>query len=189
MRPARRPADGRHRGAAILAELEAAHAFVVSVDAQRTWFRYHNLFADLLVLELRRTAADELPALHTAAAEWFAQNGHPVEAVRQAQAAQNWTLAARVLAEHAFSLNLDGHGPTVHELLAAFPSGVAAGDAELAVVAALDQLDSGSLDDAERYLALAERGAASVPEAAPRAPGALRRRSAALAGAPAQRSR
>jgi LuxR family maltose regulon positive regulatory protein len=147
----------------ILTELEEAHAFVVSVDAQRTWFRYHNLFADLLVLELRRTAAGELPGLHTAAAEWFAENGHPVEAVRQAQAAQNWALAARLLAEHFFTLHLDGRAPAARELLAAFPPGAAAGDAELAAVAAADQLDAGSLDDAERYLALAEREAPSVP--------------------------
>ena len=48
----------------ILCELEDAGAFVVSLDPERSWFRYHHLFADLLALELRRTAPEELPGLH-----------------------------------------------------------------------------------------------------------------------------
>ena len=81
-------------------ELEEANAFVVSLDARRSWFRYHQLFADLLQLELRRTAPGEVTALHRAAAGWFAGHGYPVEAVRHAQAAQDWALAARLLADH-----------------------------------------------------------------------------------------
>ncbi|MER6792913.1 AAA family ATPase, partial [Amycolatopsis mediterranei] len=58
----------------ILLELEDANAFVVSVDATRTWFRYHNLFAGLLRLELRRTQNADIPALHRLAARWFAEH-------------------------------------------------------------------------------------------------------------------
>jgi LuxR family maltose regulon positive regulatory protein len=148
----------------ILTELEDEQAFVVSVDAQRTWFRYHNLFADLLALELRRTAADELPALHTTASEWFAAHGHPVEAVRHAVAARDWTRGARLLAESFYGLYLEGRAATARDLLALFPPGAATIDPELAAVAAIDQLTMGSLDAAERYLALAERGAPSLPD-------------------------
>jgi LuxR family maltose regulon positive regulatory protein len=81
---------------------------VTAVDPQRTTFRYHQLFGDLLALELRRTAADDLPALHTAAAEWFAAYGHPVEAIHHAQAARRWDLAARLLSDHWLGLYLDG---------------------------------------------------------------------------------
>ena len=80
-------------------ELEQAGAFVAAVDARRSWFRYHQLFADLLQLELRRTARQELPALHAAAAAWYAGHGYLVEAVRHAQAAQDWGLAARLLSD------------------------------------------------------------------------------------------
>src|ERR1700733_227061 len=55
----------------VLQDLERAGAFVLSLDAKRSWFRYHQLFADLLRLELRRTAPDEIPRLHRAAAEGF----------------------------------------------------------------------------------------------------------------------
>jgi ATP/maltotriose-dependent transcriptional regulator MalT len=73
----------------ILLELEDAGAFLVSLEAERTWFRYHRLFAHLLAVELRRTAPQELPGLHTIAAEWLADHGHPVEAIRHAQAAED----------------------------------------------------------------------------------------------------
>ena len=52
--------------------------------------RYHRLFADLLELELRSTEPAELATLHGTAADWFAGHGFPVEAIRHAQAAQDW---------------------------------------------------------------------------------------------------
>src|SRR5262249_2875241 len=88
----------------ILAELEDAGAFVVAVDPERTWFRYHHLFADLLALELLRTVPDQLPGLHTVAAGWFAEHGYAVEAIRHAQGAEDWGLAARLLADNWFGM-------------------------------------------------------------------------------------
>jgi LuxR family maltose regulon positive regulatory protein len=148
-----------------LLELEAANAFVVPVDAARTWFRYHHLFADLLQMELRSSAPDEVAALHQAAAQWFGDNAYPVEAVRHAQAARDWASAARLLADHWPGLHLDGQAATVHALLAGFPAEVRAADAELAVLGAADELAAGSLAEAARFLGFAELGAASVPPA------------------------
>jgi LuxR family transcriptional regulator, maltose regulon positive regulatory protein len=154
---------GGSGGERMLQDLEAANAFVVALDAARSWFRYHHLFADLLQLELRSAASDEVAGLHRAAAGWFAGRGYPVEAVRHAQAAQDWELAAGMLADHWPSLYLDGQAAVIHELLAGFPAGASAADAELAALAAGDELAAGSLEAAERYLALAERASASVP--------------------------
>jgi LuxR family transcriptional regulator, maltose regulon positive regulatory protein len=156
---------GDSGGERVLQDLERANAFVVSLDARRSWFRYHHLFADLLQLELRRTAPGEVIALHRAAAGWFAGHGYPVDAVRHAQAARDWALAARLLADNWYSLQLDGQAATAHELLAGFPAGTRTADAELAALAAAEELAYGSLEAAERYLDLAERGMASVPDA------------------------
>src|SRR5262249_11794967 len=134
---------GDKGGGGGLADLEAANAFVVSLDAGRSWFRYHHLFADLLQLELRRAEPDQVAGLHEMAAGWFAGHGYPVEAVRHAQAARDWGLAARVLAGHWPGLYLDGQASVVHELLAGFPAETLAADAELAAVAAGDQLARG----------------------------------------------
>ena len=148
----------------ILWELEDTGAFVVSLDAERSWFRYHHLFADLLGLELRRTAPQELPGLHTIAAEWLAEHGHPVQAIRHAQAAENWGIAARLLADNWLHVYLAGRIGTLHELLSGFPPGIAAADAELAPLVAYDRRAGGFLQDAERYLTLAARLSGSVPE-------------------------
>jgi LuxR family transcriptional regulator, maltose regulon positive regulatory protein len=150
-------------GELILQELEAANAFVVSVDAARSWFRYHHLFADLLQLELRRTAPAEIDALHRTAARWFTDHGYPVEAIRHAQAARDWASAARLLADYWPGLQLDGQAATVHALLRRFPAEARTADAELTVLAAADELAAGSLAQAERFLGLAARGTASVP--------------------------
>ena len=154
---------GGSGGERVLQDLEEANAFVVSLDAARSWFRYHHLFAGLLQLELRRTEPGEVAALHELAAGWFADHGFPVEAIRHAQAAQDWDMAARLLADHWAALHLGGQAATVHALLAGFPAGASSADAELAAVAAADELAQGSLKAAERYLELAERESASVP--------------------------
>jgi LuxR family maltose regulon positive regulatory protein len=154
---------GRSGGERILQELEQAGAFVVSVDARRSWFRYHQLFAEVLQLELRSSAPGELPALHGVAAQWYAEHGHVVEAVRHAQAAQDWGLAVRSLSDHMLDLVLDGQGAAARELLAGFPDGAITADAELAALMAGDEVTRGSLEAAERHLALGTGGSASVP--------------------------
>src|ERR1700749_3449363 len=154
---------GDEDGERVLQELEEATAFVVAVDAARSWFRSHRLFAALLQLELRRTAPAEADALHRAAARWFTDHGYPVEAVRHAQAARDWASAACLLADHWPGLQLDGQAATVHALLGRFPAEARTADAELAVLAAADELAAGSLAQAKRFLGLAARGTASVP--------------------------
>jgi LuxR family maltose regulon positive regulatory protein len=154
---------GDSGGERVLHDLERAGAFVVSLDAARSWFRYHHLFADLLQLQVRRAEPGEVAGLHAVAAEWFAGHGFGVEAVRHAQAAQDWGLAARLLADHWPRLYLGGQAATVRLLLAGFPAEAPAADAELAALVAADELAQGSLEAAEQFLEMAERGAALVP--------------------------
>jgi LuxR family maltose regulon positive regulatory protein len=147
---------GRRDSARILLDLEDANAFVVSRDPGRTWFRYHQLFTDLLRLELRRTLPAEVSALHRLAAEWFGRQGQVAEAIRHTQAAGDWPDAARLLADHSVSLTMDGHGETVEALLRAFPRGIYAENPELALVRAGRGLAHGRLDEAHAHLTVAE---------------------------------
>jgi LuxR family maltose regulon positive regulatory protein len=149
----------------ILLALEDANAFVVSLDAQRTWFRYHQLLADFLRLELRRTMAAEVPDLHRKAARWFADHGEVVEAIRHTLAAGDWPDAARLLADHLFSLTLDGQEGSIAALLRSFPAGASAEHPELALAYAATQLAQGRLKDASAQLALAETHVESAPPA------------------------
>jgi len=152
---------GRPGSERILLDLEDANAFVVPLDPERTWFRYHHLFGDLLRLELRRTLAAEVPALHRRAAAWFTLQGQVVDAIRHTQAAGDWPEAARLLADHSFSLTLDGQAQTMQALVRAFPPGE--DHPELALVRAGGDLVQGRLDEAAAYLAVAETYAETAP--------------------------
>jgi LuxR family maltose regulon positive regulatory protein len=154
---------GASGGERILQDLERAGAFVVSVDAARSWFRYHRLFAGLLQLELRHTEPGEVAALHSAAAEWLARHGYPMEAVRHAQAAEDWGLARRLLSDYWPDEYLSGRDSTLGELLARFPRDTVAADAELTAVKVASDLCRGSLDEAGRNLARAASALASMP--------------------------
>jgi LuxR family maltose regulon positive regulatory protein len=145
----------------ILLSLEDANAFVVSLDSERTWFRYHHLFADLLRLELRRALPEEVPALHRRAAEWFVQHGQAADAIRHTQEAGDWADAARLLADHSFGLTMDGQGQTVGALLQAFPPG--ADYPELALIRAGHNLAQGRLYKAAAHLAVAGAYAETAP--------------------------
>jgi LuxR family maltose regulon positive regulatory protein len=152
----------------ILLALEDANAFVVSLDAQRTWFRYHQLLADFLRLELRRTLAEEVPYLHRKAAAWFADHGEVVEAIRHTLAAGDWPDAARLLADHLFSLTLDGQEGSIAALLRSFPAGASAERPELALAQAAAKLAQGRLEDASAQLTAAESHLGSAPRASRR---------------------
>ena len=156
---------GRSGSERILLELEDANAFVVSLDAQRTWFRYHQLLADFLRLELRRRFADEVPDLHRRAAQWFADHAEAVEAVRHTLAAGDWPDAARILEDHLFSLTLDGQEGAIGALLRSFPGGASVDHPDLALARAATQLAQGRLAEAAAQLALAESHVQSAPPA------------------------
>jgi LuxR family maltose regulon positive regulatory protein len=152
---------GRPGSERILLSLEDANAFVESLDPERAWFRYHHLFADFLRLELRRMLPDQVPVLHQRAAEWFIRQGQVVDAIRHTQAAGDWADAARLLADHSFSLTLDGQAQTMQALVRAFPPG--ADHPELALVRAMGDLAQGRLDEAAAHLAVAEAHVRTTP--------------------------
>jgi LuxR family transcriptional regulator, maltose regulon positive regulatory protein len=152
---------GRAGSERILLGLADANAFVESLDPERTWFRYHHLLADFLQLELRRTLAAEVLVLHRRAAEWLIRQGQLVDAIRHTQAAGDWADAARLLADHSFSLTLDGQAQTMQALVRDFPLG--ADDPELALVRAMGDLAQGRLDEAAAHLAAAEAYVRTTP--------------------------
>jgi LuxR family maltose regulon positive regulatory protein len=152
---------GRLGSDRILLELADANSFVVPLDPERAWFRYHRLFGDLLRLELRRTMPADVPALHRRAVGWFFRQGRVVDAIRHTQAAGDWPEAARLLADHSFSLTLDGQAETMQALVRAFPPD--ADHPELALVRAAGDLVQGRLDETAAHLAVAQTYAETAP--------------------------
>jgi len=84
------PGTGRQ----LLRELEGRNLFIVPLDENREWYRYHRLFADLLQARLHRTNPQALPSLHARACAWFARNGYPGQAIEHAIAGGDPTGAA-----------------------------------------------------------------------------------------------
>ncbi len=78
---------GGRDSAAILARLDRDNLFLVPLDSERRWYRYHSLFADLLRRHLEQRAPDQVPALHRRASQWHETHGLISEAVRHAMAA------------------------------------------------------------------------------------------------------
>lgn len=147
----------------ILLGLEDANAFVVSLDSERVWFRYHHLFRELLRLELRRTTPDRIAELHRRAAGWFADRGYAIEAIRHSQAAGDWQSAAWLLADQLFDLLISGHNETIASLLDAFPRAARLDHRELALVDAALETQQGRFEEAAQNLDIAEREVKKLP--------------------------
>jgi LuxR family maltose regulon positive regulatory protein len=152
--------DGSERA---LQQLEEANAFVTALDEGRTWFRYHHLFADLLRLELRRTAPALVESLHRTAAAWHEAHGDVVDAIRHAQAARDWPGAGRLLAAHYGDLLFQGRLATLIALLDAFPSDASEADAEIALACGATSAFDGLVDEAAAHAARAEHLHHAVP--------------------------
>ena len=76
---------------------ERGNFFVVPLDDNRHWYRYHYLFADLLSAHLRGEQPDQIPILHRRACEWYEQNERRAAAIRHALAAADYVRAATLV--------------------------------------------------------------------------------------------
>ena len=110
---------------AILMDLEQSNLFVTSLDAQRYWYRYHPLFADLLRHHLRQSLPpEESLKLVQRACEWYESNGLVLEAVSQALAAPAYDRAAALMERHVLTVFYRGETMLVHHWLQALPEKV-----------------------------------------------------------------
>ena len=87
---------GVQDGQAVLTALHRANIFVIPLDDEGLWFRYHHLFADLLQARLRQSLpADAISTLHSRASQWYEQNGFVIEAVNHALAGEGFRSSGR----------------------------------------------------------------------------------------------
>jgi LuxR family maltose regulon positive regulatory protein len=85
---------GQDNGKLRLAALERANLFLVPLDDRRQWYRYHQLFADVLQARLVEERGEELPDLHRRASIWYEQNGEVFDAIRHALAGKDFERGA-----------------------------------------------------------------------------------------------
>jgi LuxR family maltose regulon positive regulatory protein len=151
----------RKKSALELASIEKSNLFLVPLDRNRGWFRYHRLLRDLLRRELEEREPELVPVLNQRAADWFESQGDAETTLEYSHAAGNTDSAARILSSIAMAVCCSGRVAAVESWLDRFDD-----DALLqlypavAVEGARVHALRGRPDEAERWLAAAERGVA-----------------------------
>lgn len=148
---------GREGSSALLADLERSNLLLIPLDTKRQWYRYHHLFGELLRHELEATEPELVPILHGRASGWYREVGLIVDAARHAIAAGDFEAMAELVGRH-YGLFVDqGQLTTVIGWLEALPDDAASADWLLGFAGAVVYAHAGRFDEAEHWLALAER--------------------------------
>jgi len=147
---------GRQDSANMLRELARSNLFVVSLDDQDEWYRYHHLFCELLLYELKSTRPDLEPDLRVRASEWLEDAGLYEGAVRQAFEVENYGLVGLLIARHWRGYVFAGQTATVQRWLESLPQEVLNQSAPLALVKAWICALGGRNEESTRFLRLAE---------------------------------
>ncbi len=149
---------GQDGSQAALEALDKANLFVVSLDGERRWYRYHQLFAEMLRNRLEQTQSMLVPQLHRRASAWCEQHQLPVEAVQHALAIPDFELAARLIEPIALPTALQGQFYTVLGWLHALPDVLMQAHPFLCLYHAALLMFNGQLEQTRTRLWEAEQG-------------------------------
>ena len=144
-------------GQSMLETLERENLFLVPLDSEQRWYRYHHLFADLLRQRLKRTLPEAVSQLHTSAAQWLEQNGLLASAVEHALAGENYLLAARLIETYFQQMLERSEWTTLRRWLDTLPQPELQGSAYLSLVYAWTLIATGAFTAAEPHVADVER--------------------------------
>ncbi|HPL27960.1 MAG TPA: LuxR C-terminal-related transcriptional regulator [Anaerolineae bacterium] len=151
------------RSQQMLEHLERNNLFIVPLDNERRWYRYHHLFADLLRQQLGRLHAGLVPELHRRAGLWHQGNGLTSEAIGHLLRAGEHDTAAALVEQEALSLLRRGELTTLSGWLEALPTVWVRGRPHLCLYQAWTLAMTGRLDEAELLLEDVERHQALQP--------------------------
>ena len=148
---------------AMLERLERANLFVVALDDERCWYRYHHLFAEVLRSHLQQREPTLPPVLHRRASAWYEQHHLPAEAVQHALAVPDVELAARLIEPIALPAAFQGQISTVLGWLNALPKALVRTHPRLCVYYARLLTFTNQLEATKELLQQAERGTQELP--------------------------
>jgi LuxR family transcriptional regulator, maltose regulon positive regulatory protein len=148
---------GTSGGQDMLEALERANLFLVSLDEERRWYRFHHLFADLLRASLQRSHPELVPELHRRAADWCQQHGLIDDAVRHRLGSGDAPSAARLVEEHLDETLRRGEDVILQRWLSVLPEEAVKAVPALCLAQGLMEFHLGHLDSVERLLEHAER--------------------------------
>ncbi|MGC4836891.1 LuxR C-terminal-related transcriptional regulator [Micromonospora vinacea] len=154
---------GRPDAGQALADLAGTGGLLHREDTRPPWYRCESLLADLLRADLARLPADELRELHVRAADWYAGDGRPADALRHALAAGRWDLAGDLFVAHWPELTRYDRDPGHAPAPASPPEEVIRADPEVALACAAERAYAGDLPAATGHLRAAAGHAAGLP--------------------------
>ncbi len=143
---------GTHDALRMLENLERSNLFLVPLDTERTWFRYHHLFADVLRARLRADAPERIPVLHRRASDWCASHGLVQDAVRHALAAEDFDRAALLVEQAVPELRRTRQDDLMLGWVRALPDPVVRRSPVLCVLAGWSLMLAGDLEGLEQRL-------------------------------------
>ncbi|WP_307427568.1 LuxR C-terminal-related transcriptional regulator [Pseudarthrobacter defluvii] len=155
---------GQDNGKLRLVELERANLFLVPLDDRRQWYRYHQLFADVLRARLLEERGEELPVLHRRASTWYEQNGQAFDAVRHAVAAQDFDRAAHLVELAVPAIRRNRQEAVLRGWLKVLPDDVVRVRPVLGVGLVGTLVVSGDVEEAEARLREVERWLKSLTD-------------------------
>lgn len=135
----------------MLETLERSNLFVVPLDEQRQWYRFHDLFREALYARLQATCPESIPLLHIRAAHWYERAGEVREAITHALAAPDYTYAASLIEQAAPHAWLGGEVRSVFNWVQTLPDDVLGAHTRLALNAALRLINSINLSNETVY--------------------------------------
>ena len=147
---------GREGSDKLLRELARSNLFVVSLDEQGEWYRYHHLFSELLLYELQSSQPNLEPTLRRRASEWLEDEGYVEGAIRQAIAAADYEREGLLIARYWSGYVFAGHSATVQRWLETLPEEMITHDAALCLVKAWIHALYGDREESGSFLVLAE---------------------------------
>ena len=164
---------GQDGGTATLEALDRGNLFLVPLDDRRRWYRYHQLFADVLRTRLVDEEPELVPVLHRQASDWYEQHGDRPEAIRHALAAEDFERAADLIELEIPALSRGRQEATMRRWLDALPPELYRARPVLAIGWVSSRLVSGDLvgvearlSEAERWLDRPDGGSAAIGAAA-----------------------
>src|SRR5215208_3495978 len=147
---------GREGSAKLLRELARSNLFVVPLDEQGEWYRYHHLFSDLLLYELKSSRPDLVLTLRRRASVWLEGAGYFEGAIRQAILAADYERLGQLITRHWYGYYVVGQTASLERWLETLPPDLLHTDAALLLVQAWIAALHGRGEERERFLALAE---------------------------------
>ncbi len=147
---------GRDDSGQMLRQLAHSNLFVVALDEQGEWYRYHNLFSEFLLYELKSSRPELVPFLHARASSWCEREGFFEGAVRHSIAAADHERTGLLIARYSYEYLLAGRTASVERWLDALPEDVINSNGPLLLVKAWISALHGRGEERAHYLALAE---------------------------------